>query len=78
MNKEEIEIRVRAILARLAHVEPKFDQPFKASKIDSLDLVELMIECEREFDIFIPDRELADCTTLNQMVDLIYSKKQST
>ena len=39
---------------------------------DSIDVVELVVEVEDEFDIEIPDEDLDELTTLNKVTDYIY------
>ena len=41
---------------------------------DSLDVVELVMAFEEEFDIEIDDEELADVSTVGQAVNLLHSK----
>ena len=41
---------------------------------DSLDVVELVMALEEEFDISVPEEELQDVTTVGQAFDLIKSK----
>lgn len=74
MKKEEIERKLTAILAGLGHGEASFSLPFAMNKIDSLDVVELMMSCETEFNIIIHDKEMADCKSLEDLVLLINSK----
>jgi acyl carrier protein len=42
--------------------------------LDSLDIVYLTMECEKEFHISIYDDEAEKATTVQQLLDLIYSK----
>ena len=44
--------------------------------MDSLDFVELIMECEREFNIAIHDDELMDNITVEKMLDLIEKKEK--
>ena len=41
---------------------------------DSLDLVELVMALEEEFDITVPEEELADVRTVGQAFELVTSK----
>jgi len=41
---------------------------------DSLDLVELVMALEEEFDITVPEEELADVRTVGQAYELVTSK----
>lgn len=51
--------------------EAKFADDLDA---DSLDVVELVMELEEEFDIQVPEEDLADVTTVGQAFDIIMSK----
>lgn len=44
---------------------------FKDLGIDSMDLVEVIFALETEFDIEIPDEDLANFTTLDSAVDYV-------
>ena len=41
---------------------------------DSLDLVELVMALEEEFDVTVPEQEVSDIKTVGQAFDLILSK----
>lgn len=43
--------------------------------LDSLDTVELTLGLEKRFGIEIPDEDLADVTTVREVVDLIVQKQ---
>ena len=43
--------------------------------LDSLDVVEVIIELEKEFDIVIPDEEAFSIKTLDELVDLVQKIK---
>ncbi len=40
-------------------------------KLDSLDLVELVLECEEQFGIEIPEKKLYKVSTVNDIMSLI-------
>lgn len=42
---------------------------------DSLDLVELVMQLEEDFDVEIPDEDFENVTTFGELVNLIISKK---
>lgn len=42
---------------------------------DSLDLVELVMQLEEDFDVEIPDEEFENIATFGELVDLIVAKK---
>lgn len=39
--------------------------------LDSLDVAEVVLECEKEFQITIPDESIEDVTTVQQLLDVI-------
>lgn len=41
---------------------------------DSLDLIELIMDCEKEFIITIPDEEVENIKTVNEVVEYIKTK----
>jgi len=43
-------------------------------KADSLDVVELIMDLEQEFDLEIPDEDLPKVTTVREIVDYIQSR----
>lgn len=43
------------------------DQPIKDWEFDSLDFVELIMNCEKEFDISIPDDNIFNITNLDDL-----------
>lgn len=45
-------------------------------KADSLDVVELVMDLEQEFDIEIPDEELPKVTVVKDIVDYIEANKK--
>jgi acyl carrier protein len=51
--------------------EAKFGDDLDA---DSLDLVELVMALEEEFDISVPEEDLEGIETVDQAVDLVRSK----
>ncbi|MEY2627215.1 MAG: acyl carrier protein [Actinomycetota bacterium] len=51
--------------------EAKFGDDLDA---DSLDLVELVMALEEEFDVEVPEEELKDIQTIGQAFDLVVSK----
>jgi acyl carrier protein len=74
MTKTEIEPKFKAILARLGHDDASMDIPFRMNSIDSLDAVEIMIECEQDFNILISDQEMAECKNLKDLLALISAR----
>jgi acyl carrier protein len=47
------------------------DQPFNNLGIDSLDQVELIMTCEKEFDIMIPDDKAVELVTPRQLIEYL-------
>lgn len=39
--------------------------------VDSLDVVELLMEVEDEFGVSIPDEKMSDCKTVSDLADLV-------
>ena len=75
MTTEQIFDRVQLILIEQLSVE-KENVTMNANFIDdlnadSLDIVELVMAMEQEFDISIPDEEAEKITTVQQAVDYI-------
>ncbi|GAO99647.1 acyl carrier protein [Fructobacillus ficulneus] len=52
-------------------VQPELDFA-KETGVDSIDVVELILEVEDEYDLVIPDEELDSLTTLQKVVDYVY------
>ncbi len=78
MNRQEIEERMRKVLAEQLAREPeevtpeaRFEEDLDA---DSLDLVEAVLALEEELDVKIPEEEMDGVKTVGQAVDLVASK----
>jgi acyl carrier protein len=50
------------------------DATFADLEADSLDVVEFVMELEEEFDISVPEEELAEVKTVGQAFDIIAAK----
>ncbi|MCO0831770.1 acyl carrier protein [Fructobacillus sp. W13] len=77
LSKEQIYEQIKDEVAkRFAisedKIEPNADFVEKIGA-DSIDVVELVVELEDEFDMEVPDEELDDLTTLNQVTDYVYA-----
>lgn len=77
MSDENFE-RFKACAEKVLSVEPdkivkeaKFEDDLEA---DSLDLVELVMELESEFNIEVPEEDLENITTIGAAFDLVQSK----
>lgn len=75
MNREEIEVKVKEIVAEKAECEISEvnDQTNLEETLgmDSLDRVELLMEIEKEFGITIPDDDADKVITTKDCVDLV-------
>lgn len=78
MERKEIEERFRAIVVDILNVgesELKDGARFeKELYADSLDILEIVMEAEREFGISIPDEEADSVVTYGDALDLITRK----
>jgi acyl carrier protein len=78
MNREEVLAVVRAALAEALELpeeaieeSSRFKEDLEA---DSLDLVELLLEMEREYGFKVEDEEAEEILTVGDAVDLIMRK----
>jgi len=74
-NKDQIFEKVRAIVAEQLQVDPE-EVTLEASFIDdlgadSLDMVELVMALEEEFDLEVPDEEAEKIVTVGDAVEYI-------
>ena len=51
------------------------DSTFESLGIDSLDIVELIMDLEEEFDLQIPDEDLPKVSTVQDIVDYIEANR---
>ena len=80
MSEEEIFEKLKKIVVEelgadesAVRMDATFEEDLEA---DSLDLVELVMEIEEEFDIKIPDEDAESLTTVENLVQYIKSKKE--
>ena len=66
-----IEERVIDIVNDILEVEATKEDTFEDLYMDSLDLVEIIIECEQEFGYPITDDKVQNLKTVGDLVDLI-------
>ena len=66
-----IETRVINIINEELGVEATEEDTFEDLFADSLDLVEIIIECEKEFNYPITDDKVQNLKTVGDLVDLI-------
>lgn len=75
MSKDEILEKVRDILVEQLEVEPddvKLEASFQDDlNADSLELVEVIMELEDQFNVKISDEEARSLTTVGEAVDFI-------
>jgi len=78
LTKEQIQEKVIKVACEQLQVEPevvKADSLFVDDLgADSLDLTELAIAFEDEFDIEIPDSDFVEFSTVTSVVDYIYNR----
>ena len=65
-------VEILAVSPDQVTMEAKFGDDLDA---DSLDLVELVMKLEEEFDVSVDESELEDISTVGQAYELIISKK---
>lgn len=72
--------KVKSIISEILFIEPDKIQPesnfVEDLKADSLDLVQLIMAFENEFSVHVEDEELKTIKTVQDVIDLIESKKQ--
>lgn len=70
--------KITKVLVEAINVDPTLVKPEASLKddlgIDSIAAVELALELETEFDVSIADEELAELTTVNDIINLLNSK----
>jgi acyl carrier protein len=74
------ELIVEKLMAQLdlSKDEVKMDSSFVDDfEMDSLDMVEMLIELEKETGIKIPNEEVKDIKTVGQLVDYLEKKKNA-
>jgi len=75
IEKHHILGRTKALIIKLLNAKPKEVLPnaslTKNLGVDNLDLAELLIKIEEEFDIYIPDEEFVEVDTFQDLVTLI-------
>jgi len=72
MASQELTDRVLKVIAQSKRIPLEtvtIDSDFQQLNIDSMDAVEILFALENEFDINIPDEEVREVRTVQQMVD---------
>ncbi|CAB4330332.1 unannotated protein [freshwater metagenome] len=65
-------VEILAVSADQVTMEAKFAEDLDA---DSLDLVELVMKLEEEFDVTVDESELENITTVGEAYELVMSKR---
>ena len=75
MSNNEILSKLTNILDNKGYYNAKpEDKLIDDLGLDSLDVVEVIMECERDFNVEIPDEEADRLTTVGQVVDYLEKK----
>lgn len=81
MERKEIESKVSEIIVNIlgvTHEQVKQEASFENDLGgDSLDMVEVCMESEKEFDITIPEDSAYNCNTVKEFCDLVENLKNS-
>ena len=80
MEKANIKKKIVAVVKEKLSVDDdviKNAKSFEDLGADSLDLVEIIMSLEEQFEVEISDKEAESITSIDQAVDIIYSKKSS-
>lgn len=75
--REELLQRFKTIASKIAERDiplKSADTPISDLGLDSLNLLEIIGEMEKEFRIRIPDDQLVGITTVAQLVDLVHKR----
>ncbi len=51
--------------------ESHFNEPFDSLGVDSLMMLEVAVDIERDFDIHISDEDLSEISTLSDLIEII-------
>ncbi len=76
MNEIEILNQIKKFLKKYTKVEITLNSNIKKIGLDSLDLIDLIMEAEEKFSIQIPDDELLKIQTIKDLVDKIQNSKK--
>lgn len=77
MERRKLESKVKEIVTDHLIIDPR--EVSETDKIvdlgaDSLDCIEIVMDCEREFGIHIPDNELDSIQTIKDLCDIVEKK----
>lgn len=72
----EVALKIKEIMEKYIDIaDAKADTPLSELDIDSLDLVEAMMEIEEEFRVEFSNNEIANLKCFNDIVKLVNEKK---
>lgn len=75
MDSEEIRSKIKQIIANATNIDPAKIEDNASYKddlgLDSLTMLEISVDLDSEFDLEMPEEELANIRTLQNSVDLI-------
>ena len=71
-----IEERVLKCIESVIFEEPKLTDDFIELEIDSIDVIDIVVQLEIEFDIHIPDRYIPELHSVEDCVKLITTLTQ--
>ena len=78
MKRQEISEKVKDIISNLSNIP--LERCKNSTKLcyelfaDDLDLIELLLALEMKFNISIPDDKFEQCTTIEQVINLVELK----
>jgi len=67
----DIEERVIEIVSNFLDCEVTKEESFVNLGVDSLDIIEIIVECEQEFNIAITDNKIQKLKTVEDLVKLV-------
>lgn len=77
MTKKELLIFIQdAIEKRYNYSITDENQTFDEVGLDSLDIIELVMEIESEFNVMIPDGRIENCKTFGDLAETVLSLKK--
>lgn len=78
MKRNEVAARIALMLheAGFTLMHEQYDIPLKHLGVDSLHLVELIMEIENAFNIFLLNTEIAEFNTANDLIDFVTRKME--
>ncbi|MEO1021146.1 MAG: phosphopantetheine-binding protein [Bacteroidota bacterium] len=80
MTKEELVLKLKEIVAKYVeeeHMPTEFDESLDLINdlgINSMHIIDIIIDVENEFDILISDEEIQQMTSLGKVIEILESK----